>query len=158
MASTSSFLSMASCGTNGLPLKANRVGFRPLRVSAVCTSTAERARPGVASLYEVLGIPMGATCKEIKAAYRKLARVVHPDVAINSENQNRGSEFMKIHEAYSTLSDPVKRADYDRMLYGSRWPLISSSFSISASDVTVSSTGSRFSGYTGRTWETDQCW
>lgn len=160
MAFTSSSLAISSFGfnstqlrTNRLPSKGNRVGFR---VSAVCTSTAERA--DVASLYEVLGIPMGATCKEIKAAYRKLARVVHPDVAINNQNNNRGSEFMKIHEAYSTLSDPVKRADYDRILYGRRWPSIASSFSISTSDVTVRSTGSRFSGYTGRTWETDQCW
>ncbi|KAI6687633.1 hypothetical protein NL676_024461 [Syzygium grande] len=64
---------------------------RPLQVSASCaTSTAERpgprpmaagARSQPSSLYEVLGIRPGATGQEIKSAYRRLARVLHPDVA-----------------------------------------------------------------------------
>ncbi|MDG6100410.1 J domain-containing protein, partial [Alteromonas sp. ZYF713] len=63
------------------------------------------------SLYEILGISNGATETEIKTAYRRLARISHPDVKNCS-----GEEFIKIHSAYSTLSDPDKRVAYDRRL------------------------------------------
>lgn len=105
---------------------------------------------------------MGATFPEIKAAYRRLARVLHPDVAtINGQNENTAYEFMKVHEAYETLSDPEKRADYDRTLFRQRRPL-SSQFSISGLATTMANSprpNSRFPGYsTRRGWETDQCW
>ncbi|KAK9026212.1 hypothetical protein V6N11_039057 [Hibiscus sabdariffa] len=133
-----------------------RVHLRQLRISAACSSTAERpvshlARPS--SLYEVLGIPTGATYGEIKAAYRRLARVLHPDVSANGRKEAAGNEFIKVHEAYSTLSDPEKRADYDRTLLFRP----TRSFSLSVEPMT-GSTSSGFSGYTKRTWETDQCW
>ncbi|XP_022755547.1 chaperone protein dnaJ 11, chloroplastic-like [Durio zibethinus] len=135
-----------------------RVQFRPLRISASCTSTVEREISHIASpssLYEVLGIPVGATCQEIKAAYRRLARVLHPDVSSNGQNSATAHEFIKVHEAYSTLSDPEKRNDYDRMLFSR----LRRSFAMSASAASMSSsTSSGFSGYTSRTWETDQCW
>ncbi|GAV56749.1 DnaJ domain-containing protein [Cephalotus follicularis] len=132
------------------------VRFRPLRISAAATCTS--ARPDIASppatssssLYQVLGIQKGATCQEIKAAYRRLARVLHPDVATNSQKDNAGFDFIRIHEAYATLSDPQKRADYDRMFFRQMKP-VGYPFATSAS-------ASRFSGYKGRTWETDQCW
>ncbi|XP_022772131.1 chaperone protein dnaJ 11, chloroplastic-like [Durio zibethinus] len=126
-----------------------RVQFRPLRISATCTSTAERTISHIASpssLYEVLGIQMDATCQEIKAAYRRLARVLHPDVSANGQNNATAHEFIKVHEAYSTLSDPEKRADYDRTLLFRPRPS------------SAVSTSSGFSGYTRRSWETDQCW
>uniref|UniRef100_A0A5B7B8I5 Putative Chaperone DnaJ-domain superfamily protein n=1 Tax=Davidia involucrata TaxID=16924 RepID=A0A5B7B8I5_DAVIN len=129
------------------------------RVSAVCTSTAERARVHIASpasLYEVLGIQMGATCQEIKVAYRRLARVLHPDVASNGQKDTSADEFMKIHAAYATLSDPEKRADYDSTLFRRRRQL-SSQFSMSPSSSTAVMSSS-FSGYTRQKWETDQCW
>ncbi|XP_022769185.1 chaperone protein dnaJ 11, chloroplastic-like [Durio zibethinus] len=135
------------------------VRFRPLRISAACTSTAERTISHFASpssLYEVLGIQMDATCQEIKAAYRRLARVLHPDVSANGQNNATASlDFIKVHEAYSTLSDPEKRADYDRTLLFR----LRRSFSMSESASSMaSSMSSGFSGYTRRTWETDQCW
>ncbi|KAK2660735.1 hypothetical protein Ddye_007268 [Dipteronia dyeriana] len=147
------------------------VKIRPLRVSAAAatceSSTAERTRSAYnaprhilspASLYEVLEIQMGATCQEIKAAYRRLARVLHPDVAAatrqNNDDDNTAFEFMKVHEAYETLSDPEKRADYDLSLFRRRRP-VSSPFTMSTSSATAAS---GFSGYTGRSWETDQCW
>ncbi|OMO87426.1 hypothetical protein CCACVL1_09069 [Corchorus capsularis] len=135
-----------------------RVQFRPLRVSAACSSTAERTVSHIASpssLYEVLGIQMGATCQEIKSAYRRLARVLHPDVSANGQNNATAHEFIKVHEAYATLSDPEKRADYDRtLLFRTR-----RSFAMSASAASMaSSAASGFSGYTRRSWETDQCW
>ncbi|KDP36913.1 hypothetical protein JCGZ_08204 [Jatropha curcas] len=136
----------------------SRVGFRPLHVSAGCATTAERTKSHVASpgsLYEILGIQMGATCQEIKTAYRKLARVLHPDVATTSQKEEKTHEFIKIHEAYETLSDPEKRADYDRSLFwqGQR---MSSPFVTSA----TAATAVRYSasGFTKRRWETDQCW
>lgn len=97
------------------------------------------------SLYEILGIGAAASDQEIKAAYRRLARVSHPDVAAVDRKDSSAGEFMKIHAAYSTLSDPEKRASYDRSLFQRRQPL-------------TMAAASRFSGYAGRKWETDQCW
>ncbi|CBI19879.3 unnamed protein product, partial [Vitis vinifera] len=83
------------------------VRFRQPKVSASYTATAERTMSHIAnpaSLYDVLGINMGATCQEIKAAYRRLARVSHPDVVANSQKDTSADEFIKIHAAYATLS------------------------------------------------------
>ncbi|QRN85194.1 DnaJ domain-containing protein [Clostridia bacterium] len=66
--------------------------------------------------YETLGINKEASDKEIKSAYRKLARKYHPDV-----NKDAGSEekFKEINEAYEVLKDPDKRARYDQL--GHNW-------------------------------------
>jgi molecular chaperone DnaJ len=62
--------------------------------------------------YEVLGVDRTASADEIKRAYRALARKHHPDVADNkAEAEHR---FKEINEAYEVLSDPQKRAQYDR--------------------------------------------
>ncbi|CAN4078741.1 unnamed protein product [Withania somnifera] len=105
-----------------------------------------------ASFYEILGIPMGATIQDIKAAYRRLARVYHPDVAAIDQKDSSTDDFMKIHTAYSTLSDPGKRADYDRRLFRRRRSVNLYSGGCSPSVM------SGFTGYTPRNWETDQCW
>ncbi|XP_034674881.1 chaperone protein dnaJ 11, chloroplastic-like [Vitis riparia] len=137
------------------------VRFRQPKVSASYTATAERTMSHIAnpaSLYDVLGIKMGATCQEIKAAYRRLARVSHPDVVANSQKDTSADEFIKIHAAYATLSDPEKRANYDRTLFRRRRP-VSSPFAMSASAATMgSSPASVFSGHSSLRWETDQCW
>jgi DnaJ-class molecular chaperone len=62
--------------------------------------------------YTVLGVGRGATEKEIKTAYRKLARKHHPDV--NPGDKNSEEQFKEIGEAYAVLSDPEKRKKYDR--------------------------------------------
>jgi molecular chaperone DnaJ len=62
--------------------------------------------------YEILGVPRNATQEEIKRAYRRLARQYHPDV--NPGNKEAEQKFKEIQEAYEVLSDPEKRAQYDR--------------------------------------------
>jgi len=62
--------------------------------------------------YEILGVARDASGDEIKQAYRRLARTHHPDVSRDkSEAEHR---FKAINEAYEVLSDPDKRAQYDR--------------------------------------------
>src|SRR6185503_4298498 len=63
--------------------------------------------------YKILGVPRGATPKEIKAAYRKLARKHHPDV--NKGDARSEARFKEINEANEVLSDPEKRKRYDTL-------------------------------------------
>lgn len=67
--------------------------------------------------YETLGVPRTATEKDIKAAFRKLARKHHPDV--NPGEASAGERFKEINEAYEVLGDPEKRKRYDEL--GPRW-------------------------------------
>jgi len=67
---------------------------------------------GKRDYYEVLGISKTATEQEIKSAYRKMALQHHPDR--NPENQDSEEKFKEAAEAYSILSDPQKRSQYDR--------------------------------------------
>jgi DnaJ-class molecular chaperone len=70
--------------------------------------------------YAVLGVARTASEKEIKTAYRKLARKFHPDV--NPGNKEAESRFKEIGEAYAVLSDADKRKKYDR--WGHDWEKI----------------------------------
>jgi DnaJ-class molecular chaperone len=67
--------------------------------------------------YSTLGVSKTATPKEVKAAYRKLARKHHPDV--NPGDSAAEARFKEINEANEVLSDPEKRTKYDT--YGERW-------------------------------------
>jgi DnaJ-class molecular chaperone len=69
--------------------------------------------------YEALGISRSAEDKEIRSAYRKLARKFHPDV--NPNDKSAESRFKEVNNAYEVLSDPEKRKKYDK--YGDRWEM-----------------------------------
>lgn len=62
--------------------------------------------------YKVLGVASGASEKEIKAAYRRLAKEYHPDVV--GDDPLKQQRMYEIQEAYSVLGDPKKRAGYDQ--------------------------------------------
>ena len=67
--------------------------------------------------YQTLGISRTASDKDIKQAYRKLARKYHPDV--NPGNKSAEEKFKEINNAYEVLSDPEKRKKYDQ--FGDKW-------------------------------------
>jgi curved DNA-binding protein len=67
--------------------------------------------------YKILGLNKTATDKDIKNAYRKLARKFHPD--LNPNDANAKGNFQKINEANEVLSDPAKRKKYDQ--HGEDW-------------------------------------
>lgn len=84
----------------------------------------------MADYYGILGVEKEASCDEIKRAYRKLSFKFHPD-------KNEGDEFfehmfLQLQEAYTTLSDPSKRAEYDLEL--------AHAFSIDRTDYSQTST------------------
>uniref|UniRef100_A0A2P2PKD9 J domain-containing protein n=1 Tax=Rhizophora mucronata TaxID=61149 RepID=A0A2P2PKD9_RHIMU len=121
-----------------------------MRINASVASPLAEPRPvdlrchGKApSLYEILRVNKSASQTEIKTAYRSLAKLCHPDAIAQEESDGR--DFIEIHNAYETLSDPTARALYDLSLASSYWQ-------------TRRPVG--FSGgvYPTRRWETDQCW
>lgn len=65
-----------------------------------------------ADFYEVLGVVRGASADEIKKAYRKRARELHPDA--NPDDPTAEDKFKELSRAYEVLSDPQQRANYDR--------------------------------------------
>jgi curved DNA-binding protein len=71
----------------------------------------------VRDYYEILGVSRDASQKDIKAAFRKLARKHHPDV--NPNDPAAAERFKEINEAHEVLSDPEKRKKYDQ--YGRDW-------------------------------------
>jgi curved DNA-binding protein CbpA len=67
--------------------------------------------------YEILGVSRSAGEREIKAAYHRLARSLHPDKAATPEERKRmEDEFALISQAYNVLKDKEKRAQYDKTL------------------------------------------
>jgi molecular chaperone DnaJ len=69
------------------------------------------------SYYDILGVSKGASEKDIKQAYRRLARKYHPDV--NPGNKSAEATFKEVNAAYEVLSDNAKRQKYDK--YGDKW-------------------------------------
>ncbi|KAM0860790.1 hypothetical protein ACQ4PT_046300 [Festuca glaucescens] len=121
-------------------------GFRrpaSRRTVRCAVAVASAAPAGRCTLYEVLGLRAGATGGEIKAAYRRLARELHPDVAGAA-----GDDFIRLHDAYATLSDPDARERYDRDVVAQAY----------AQPPASRPSPHSFWGRPRRTWETEQCW
>ncbi|XP_019196427.1 PREDICTED: chaperone protein dnaJ 11, chloroplastic-like [Ipomoea nil] len=120
---------------------------RPVISSAMAEAAPAVEMRGPGSLYEVLRVKQNASPREIKAAYRTLAKIYHPDAAarFEEESSSDGHLFMEIQNAYATLSDPESRALYDlKLRVGSR----------GRNGLSGYSAGSCMT----RRWESDQCW
>ena len=95
--------------------------------------------------YAVLGIPRTASQKDIKKAFRKLAREHHPDVKGGDAAADR--RFKEINEANAVLSDPDKRALYDRL--GADWEAYARTGAGAAAGAAAGARGARGSGAAG---------
>ncbi len=69
--------------------------------------------------YDVLGIPRHASADEIKKAFRRRAREIHPDLHTGAKKTEMEKKFKELNEAHEVLSDPDKRKKYDQ--YGHNW-------------------------------------
>lgn len=98
--------------------------------------------------YKILGIDSKASEKEIKSAYRKLARKFHPD--LNPNDKDAKKKFQEINEANEVLSDPEKRKKYDK--YGHDWQH-ADEFQKAQQQQASSTSGSR--GYSGSADESE---
>jgi DnaJ-class molecular chaperone len=96
--------------------------------------------------YSILGVSRGASDKDIKSAYRKLARKYHPDV--NPGNKTAEQTFKEINGAYEVLSDPEKRKQYDE--YGDQWQYAEQIKKAQAQAGAAGPDGSRFYNFSGR--------
>ncbi|MDP1769939.1 MAG: DnaJ C-terminal domain-containing protein [Nitrospirota bacterium] len=69
--------------------------------------------------YQVLGLPKSASADDIKKAYRRLARQVHPDLHSGSKKSEMEKKFKELNAAHEVLGDPDKRKKYDQ--HGANW-------------------------------------
>lgn len=84
--------------------------------------------------YQILKVSPKATNAEIKSAYRRLARKIHPDVNTTHAPENASGEFTKIAKAYEILSNPQERAAYDRQLLNAKYKNSSNNDSVFTSE------------------------
>lgn len=84
--------------------------------------------------YQILKVSPKATNAEIKSAYRRLARKIHPDVNTTHAPESASGEFAKIAKAYEILSNPKERALYDRQLLNRQYKNSNESDSVFASE------------------------
>ncbi|KAI5349938.1 hypothetical protein L3X38_002829 [Prunus dulcis] len=93
-----------------------RSGFGSLRLEAkaAINDGVMVAEHKELTFYELLGIPESGSVTQIKQAYKLLARKYHPDVSPPDRVEENTEKFIRVQEAYETLSDSRRRAMYDR--------------------------------------------
>ncbi|XP_057957461.1 chaperone protein dnaJ 20, chloroplastic-like [Malania oleifera] len=93
---------------------------KPVSIRIQCRATINgdfvttEATPTRMTFYDLLDIPESGTLLQIKQAYKQLARKYHPDVSPPDRVEEYTQRFIRVQEAYETLSDPRRRAVYDR--------------------------------------------
>ncbi|XP_021683997.2 chaperone protein dnaJ 20, chloroplastic [Hevea brasiliensis] len=92
---------------------------KSVRASPIKAAVADSVyvNPETVSFYDLLGISESVPLSEIKKAYKQLARKYHPDVSPQEHTEEYTKRFIEVQEAYETLSDPKRRALYDRGLH-----------------------------------------
>lgn len=110
--------------------------------------------------YEVLGVSKSSTAKEIKSAFKKLAKKYHPDI---SKEENAEEKFKEIQEAYAVLSDESKKSQYDRFghaafdqMAGGAGGFSDFDFSDIFSDIFGGGFGGGFGGFNNRSSDPNQ--
>ncbi|GLJ27139.1 hypothetical protein SUGI_0532080 [Cryptomeria japonica] len=83
------------------------------RFTSIRASQSQSQSVTFSSLYEVLSVPHNVSARDIKSAYRRMALQYHPDVCPPAEKEKCSRIFLKVQEAYETLSNPLLRHDYD---------------------------------------------
>ncbi|KAI3694389.1 hypothetical protein L1987_77354 [Smallanthus sonchifolius] len=87
------------------------------RITAKASAAASFApAPEKETLYDLLGISENGTLSEIKHAYKKMALKYHPDVSPPDRAEEYTVRFIRVQEAYETLSDPEARSMYDNCM------------------------------------------
>ncbi|KAL8208427.1 hypothetical protein R6Q57_007839 [Mikania cordata] len=94
-----------------------RTRQRNITVNASATATASfKQAPEKETLYDLLGISENGTLSEIKRAYKKMALKYHPDVSPPDRAEEYTVRFIRVQEAYETLSDPEAKSMYDNCM------------------------------------------
>src|SRR2546430_14312168 len=101
--------------------------------------------------YELLGVPRKAGAKDIRAAFRKLARKYHPD--LNPGDKSAEEKFKQLQEAYDVLSDSKKRQMYDQYgFYSDNLPPGEADSHGGGEGANFCRTGERRGGEEGKSW------
>ncbi|XP_008438327.2 chaperone protein dnaJ 20, chloroplastic-like [Cucumis melo] len=100
------------------PFNSTRLPSLSIRAKASFNEGFVSSEVAEGSFYDLLGISQSGSLAEIKRAYKQLARKYHPDVSPPGGAEEYTKMFIRVQEAYETLSDPRRRALYDRDMIG----------------------------------------
>ncbi|KAD5317394.1 hypothetical protein R6Q59_032730 [Mikania micrantha] len=113
----SSLPSQNSLKFNNTHVNISQIRTRPRNITVKASATATFIQsPEKETLYDLLGISENGTLSEIKRAYKKMALKYHPDVSPPDRAEEYTVRFIRVQEAYETLSDPEARSMYDNCM------------------------------------------